>query len=195
MDNAVFDQELITWVLTPLFICLARVMDVTLGTVRIMFVSRGWKSLAPFLGFFEVLIWLLAIRQIMQNLDNPLSYIGYATGYALGNFVGITLDERLAVGTLSVQIITLRSAEELVQRLRAAGWGVTCLDGQGASGHVKVIFTIIKRRDLPAVSQLVASAQPDSFLSVSEIQCARSGTFPPTKPLRQDIKRILGIAK
>ncbi len=195
MDIAVFDREFTTWVLTPLFICLARVMDVTLGTVRIMFVSRGWKSLAPFLGFFEVLIWLLAIRQIMQNLDNPMSYIGYATGYALGNFVGISLDERLAVGTLSVQIITLKSAEELVQRLRAAGWGVTCLDGEGVSGRVKVIFTIIKRRDLPAVTQLIASAQPGSFLSVSEIQNAQSGTFPPAEPLQQNIKRILGIAK
>ncbi len=195
MDLIGLDQELVTWVLTPILICLARVMDVTLGTVRIMFVSRGWKTLAPFLGFFEVLIWLLAIRQIMQNLDNPLSYIGYATGYALGNFVGISLDGRLAVGTLSVQIITLKDAAGLAQRLRAAGWGVTCLDGQGAKGRVKVIFTIIPRKDLRRVTELICAEQPDSFLSVSDVQSAHSGTFPPAEPLRQHLKRFLGIRK
>ncbi len=195
MDLAVLDQELVTWVLTPSLICLARVMDVTLGTVRIMFVSRGWKTLAPFLGFFEVLIWLLAIRQIMQNLDNPLSYIGYATGYALGNFVGISLDGRLAVGMLSVQVITLHKADKLASQLRAAGWGVTCLDGQGARGRVKVIFTIIPRKDLHRVTELVRAEQPDSFISVTDIQSAQSGTFPPAEPFRQHVKRFLGIRK
>ncbi|MGE5139924.1 MAG: DUF2179 domain-containing protein [Rudaea sp.] len=195
MDLALFDEELVTWVLTPLFICVARVMDVTLGTVRIMFVSRGWKSLAPFLGFFEVLIWLLAIRQIMQNLDNPLSYLGYATGYALGNFVGITLDGRLAVGTLCVQIITLKETDELVRRLRSEGWGVTAIDGTGARGRVKVIITIIPRKDLPRVTDLICAQQPDAFLSVSEVQTAQSGTFPPSEPRRQHLKRFLGIRK
>jgi uncharacterized protein YebE (UPF0316 family) len=192
MDWALLDQEFVTWVLIPVLICVARIMDVTIGTVRIMFVSRGWKNAAPFLGFFEVSIWLLAISQIMQNLNNPLSYIGYATGFALGNFIGISLESRLAVGTLSVQVITTQEGEELAGRLRAAGWGVTCLDGEGATGRVKMIVTIIPRKDLSQVVELIRQEQPNSFFTVSDVQQAQSGTFPPAEPLTQNLTRLLG---
>ncbi|HER42916.1 MAG TPA: hypothetical protein ENO08_00460, partial [Candidatus Eisenbacteria bacterium] len=82
------DSELFKWVVLPLLIILARVIDVTIGTIRIVFVSRGHKVIAPILGFFEVLIWLLAIGQIMRNLSNFMCYIAYGTGFALGTYMG-----------------------------------------------------------------------------------------------------------
>jgi len=84
----------------PLLIFFARVCDVSLGTIRIIFISKGIKYLAPIVGFFEILIWLLAISQIMQNLTNPYYYIFYAGGFATGNLVGIILDEKLSIGTV-----------------------------------------------------------------------------------------------
>jgi uncharacterized protein YebE (UPF0316 family) len=89
------DSVVFTWIILPLIIFLCRIIDVTIGTARVIFVSRGYRVLAASAGFFEVLIWLMAIGQIMQNLTNPLCYIAYASGFALGNYIGITLTENL----------------------------------------------------------------------------------------------------
>jgi uncharacterized protein YebE (UPF0316 family) len=85
--------DIYAWVLLPLMIFFARVCDVSLGTVRIIFISKGIRYLAPFVGFFEILIWLLAISQIIQNLTNRYYYIFYAGGFACGTFAGIIIDE------------------------------------------------------------------------------------------------------
>ena len=85
---SIMDSELFKWVLLPLLIVIARVIDVSIGTIRIVFVSRGHKIIAPVLGFFEVLIWLLAIGQIMRNLSNFMCYIAYGTGFALARSSG-----------------------------------------------------------------------------------------------------------
>src|SRR4051812_31974501 len=105
----------------PLSIFCAEVCVVTLSTVRIIFVSRGRKFLAPLLGFFEVAIWLFAIGQIMKNLNDVSCYLAFAAGFTLGNFLGILLEGRLAIGTLLVRVITPRDATCLVEGLRAAG--------------------------------------------------------------------------
>ncbi len=120
MDSAVF-----SWVVLPILIFLARICDVSIGTVRIIFVSRGKKLLSPILGFFEVSIWLLAISQIMQNLDNAVCFIAYACGFAMGNFVGIYIEKKLAMGTLILRVFLLKDDCEMKDRLYEAGFGVT----------------------------------------------------------------------
>jgi uncharacterized protein YebE (UPF0316 family) len=179
-----FDSALVTWVIVPLFIFSARVMDVSLGTMRIIFLSRGRKLIAPALGFFEVLIWLLAMRQIMQNLNEPITYIAYAAGFATGNFVGIYLESKLAIGTLIIRIITPKDTGELVAQLHAAGYGVTSVDGRGAVGPVKLIYIIIKRKDLAGVVEIITRCHPKAFLSIEEIRSASEGVFPPESPHR-----------
>lgn len=172
------NSDIFTWLVIPLLIFVARILDVTLGTLRIIFLGRGKKFLAPAFGFFEVLIWLVAIRQIMQNLNNPVTYLAYAAGFAAGNFIGIYLESKLAIGTLIVRIITQRDAAELVNHLRAAGYGVTSLDAEGMSGQVKLIYTVIKRKCLPEVIENIKQFNPRSFVSVEEIQSASAGVFP-----------------
>jgi uncharacterized protein YebE (UPF0316 family) len=124
----------------PVFIFLARICDVTIGTMRIIFVSRGMKMVAPVLGFFEVFIWIIAVGQIFQNLTNPLNYFAYAAGFATGNFVGMLVEERLAMGLALIRIITQRDATNLIDYLRTAGYGVTVIDAQGKMGPGKVLF-------------------------------------------------------
>ena len=172
------DSQLFSWVVVPLLIFCARIMDVTLMTVRIITLSRGRKWLAPAFGFVEVLIWLIAIRQIMQNLDNPVSYLAYAAGFAVGNVVGIYLEDKLAIGTLIVRIITVKEAEALVDALRHGGYGVTSLDAEGATGRVKLIYTVVKRKDLHDVTATIRTFNPKAFVSVEEIQSASEGIFP-----------------
>jgi uncharacterized protein YebE (UPF0316 family) len=178
IDTGLFDSALWSFVIVPLLIVVARICDVTLGSIRIIFLARG-RRLASLLGFFEVLIWLLAIRQIMQNLNNPVTYIAYATGFAGGNLIGIYLEERLAVGTLIIRMITAKDVSQLIGQLHAQGYGVTCVDGQGATGQVRLVYTVIRRKDLPEVRSIIAGCCPKAFLSIEEVRAANEGIFPP----------------
>jgi len=172
------DSELFRWVVLPLLIVLARVIDVSIGTIRIIFVSRGNKIIAPILGFFEVLIWLLAIGQIMRNLSNFICYIAYGTGFALGTYVGLLIEEKLAIGVLLVRIITQKDAGDLIEALKRANYGVTSVPAFGTSGKVDVIFTVIKRSAIDNVVQIINRFNPRAFFSIENVKAVREGIFP-----------------
>jgi uncharacterized protein YebE (UPF0316 family) len=178
------ESHLYSWVVLPVLIFLARISDVTLGTVRLIFVSRGFKYLAPLTGFFEVLIWILAIGQIMQNLANPVCYLAYAGGFAAGNYIGIMVVERLSLGVVLVRVITQKGAEPLLERLRQQNYGVTSVDGQGGAGPVQVIFTIVPRREVGGVVELVKGFNPQAFYSIEEVGFVEKGVFPLKKEWR-----------
>jgi len=191
-------EELTNWVLLPLLIFFARLTDVTLGTLRIVFVARGRKKIAPILGFFEVLIWLAAIGQVMQNLNNVACYIAWAGGFAMGNLVGIIIEEKLALGLLVVRIITAGASGELAKKLHAQGFGVTRVDAHGIEGRVDLVFSIIRRKDLAILRKLVRETDPKAFYSVEDIRAASdlvyspgtkdiksSGLFPRMFPIRK----------
>ena len=163
-------SEIYSWIILPLLIFFARVCDVSLGTIRIIFVSKGIKYLAPLVGFFEILIWLLAISQIMQNLTNVYYYIFYASGFAIGNLVGMVLEEKLSIGTVGVRIITRQDATKLIEAFKKSYFGITVIDAEGAKGRVKIIFTVVKRQNIPKVINLVKKYNPRAFYSVEDIR-------------------------
>lgn len=164
------------WLL-PLAIFLAEMTVVTVGTLRIIFIARGHKHLAPILGFFEILTWLFAIGQVMQNLAHWPCFIAFALGFTMGNWLGLWIEGRLALGTLVVRIITPTDNSLLVERLRSANFGVTCVEGKGAKGKVEIVMTVIKRKQLPLVEDIVKDTQPHAFYSVDEVQSAAEGVF------------------
>jgi len=171
------DSDIFRWVILPLLIFSARIFDVSLQTMRIIFISKGKRLLAPALGFFEVLIWLVAIAQIMNNLTNPLYYLAYAAGFATGTYVGLRIEERLAVGVVLLRIITQMEASPLIACLRADEFGVTCIDAEGKSGKVKIIFMVLDRCDLPRVIETVRRNNPSAFYSVEDIRTVSKGFF------------------
>jgi len=173
-----FESDIFNWVILPLLIFTARIFDVSLGTLRIISLSRGLRKIAPFLGFIEILIWLLAIRQIFNHLNNPMCYIGYAGGFATGIFVGMTIENKLAMGIRVIRVITRKDATQLIENLREFGLGVTIIDGEGNSGKVKIIFSIIKRADIPLTIQLVKKFNPKAFYTIEDIRTASEGIFP-----------------
>ncbi len=175
------DSPIFTWVIIPFLIVLSRIVDVTLGTIRIIYISRGMKLLAPLFGFFEILIWLIAISQIMKNLTNPVYYLAYAVGFASGNLVGIFVEERLAVGKVIMRIITQKDATKLVSFLRSSGYGVTTVEAEGATGPVKLIFTVIDREKVKAVINSVQTYNPRAFYSIEDIRLVKEGIFPPSR--------------
>lgn len=173
-------------IILPMLIFIARVMDVTFGTIRIIFVSRGKKYLAPLLGFFEIMIWLFAIGQIFINLTSIEYYVAYAGGFATGNFVGIWIEEKLAIGTLVIRIITRKDSTQLIECLKAQGYGVTSVDARGSRGDVKLIYTIIKRKDLQNVEDIIKKFDSKAFYSIEEVRSASEGIFPPAKPIHKE---------
>ncbi|HOI13940.1 MAG TPA: DUF2179 domain-containing protein [Methanoculleus sp.] len=176
------DPGVFSLVIVPVFIFLARICDVTIGTMRIIFVSRGMKMIAPVLGFVEVFIWIIAVGQIFQNLTNPLNYFAYAAGFATGNYIGMLVEERLAMGLALIRIITQRDATNLIDYLRAAGYGVTVLDARGKLGPGKVIFSVVKRKNIRDVEDAIHEFNPKAFYSIEDIRRAAEGTFPAVAP-------------
>ena len=118
-----FDSWFFLWIILPLLIFFSRAIDVSLGTIRIIFVSKGQRFLASLLGFFEILIWLIAIRQIMQNLENIFCYIAYAGGFAIGNLLGVTIEQKVAIGKIIFRVVTRTDASKLVANFRLHGFG------------------------------------------------------------------------
>jgi uncharacterized protein YebE (UPF0316 family) len=163
------------WVVFPLLIFFARVCDVSLGTLRGVFAAKGYKHIVPFFGFFEVLIWLLAIGQIFQNLNgNFIFYLAWAAGYATGSYIGLSIEERLAIGIQVVRIITNQDSELLISALKAENYGITVLDGQGARGPIKIIFTIVPRKNVKHVVSILNEHNPTSFYSVEDVKSSRN---------------------
>jgi len=167
----------------PLLVFVAETSVVTLSTLRTVAISRGWRRIAPLLGCAECTIWLFAIAQVMRNLDSPACFVAFAGGFTLGNYLGIWIESKVALGTVVVRIITNKDGRKLAEDLRAARFGVTCVDGQGASGPVQVIFTVINRCQLSEVVALIRAFDPGIFYSVDELQYASAGIFPKTASL------------
>jgi uncharacterized protein YebE (UPF0316 family) len=165
-------------VLLPLLIFFARVVDVSLGTIRILFVARQRKFLAASVGFCEVLIWLLVITQVFQSLAEWYHYVAYAAGFATGNYVGILLEERLAVGTVVLRVITRRDASPLVAHLRKSDVGVTVVEAQGATGPVHLLFAVARRRTVPGILEQVLKFNPHAFYTIEDIRAVSHGIFP-----------------
>jgi len=163
-------SEIYIWIILPFLIFFARVCDVTLGTLRIIFISKGIKYLAPLVGFIEIIIWLLAISQIMQNISNSYYYIFYAGGFALGNLIGIIIEEKLSIGIVGIRIITRYDANKLVEKLKVKDYGITVVDAEGSKGTVKIIFTVVNRQNIQEVIKIVKKYNPKAFYSIEDIR-------------------------
>jgi uncharacterized protein YebE (UPF0316 family) len=157
---------MIEYILGALLILVLRTIDVSLGTFRTIMVVQAKKYLAAIIGFFEVLIWIFAMRYIFQNLDNTYNLIGYALGFALGNIVGISLEEKIALGYVQVNIISMYFAEKIAEALRKAKFGVTILPAEGGSGGMSLLVIIIRRRDLKNAKKIIDEIDKKSFVTV-----------------------------
>jgi uncharacterized protein YebE (UPF0316 family) len=164
-------------VLSYLLIFAARVADVTLSTIRILLLMRGKAVQASVIGFFEVTIFILALNQVVGNLDDPFRLLAYALGFATGNFVGSRLEERLALGFATVQVISVDKSVEMLEQIRERGFGVTALEGCGREGTYQILHVLLKRRDLPCFLSLVRGIDDQAFVSVMDTRKIFGGYF------------------
>lgn len=185
-------EQLDLWgiIVLPVLIFLARICDVTIGTIRIIFVSKGQKYLAPLLGFFEVLIWIIAMGEIMQNLDRWYYYIFYAAGFATGNYFGILLEEKLAMGHVGLRLITKKSAVELIEAIKAKGFGLTYMPAMGSTGEVHILFITVKRTELQDLQKLINQLNPRAFYTIEDMKAVKEGIHPEPLPSRSLIRKL-----
>ncbi len=178
MSESFIDSTLFSFVIVPLLVFLARIVDVSLQTIRIIAISRNIRWLAPLVGFFEVFIWLLAIGQIMKNYSHIVTYIAYSAGFAGGTLIGMIITEKLSLGMVLIRIITANGAEHLKAGLKDRKFGYTVIPGQGAEGPVEVIFSVVRRHKLDFILNEIKTNLPNAFYTVEEVSQARPFLYP-----------------
>jgi uncharacterized protein YebE (UPF0316 family) len=169
-------DEIYGLIILPLLIVIARIADVSLQTLRIIFTSRDKIKISPIVGFFEVFIWLLAIGQLFDNLTNILYYTAYALGFAIGNYVGIYIDRKLSIGLLNLQFIVIKRPDNLLKSLKEAGYGITVLTAEGYNNIL--VQLVIRRKNLKEVFNIIEESHEDAFISVQQVQTVKGGIFP-----------------
>lgn len=181
METSFFNSDFFSYAIMPLLIFCARICDVSIGTMRIIFVSKGNRKVAPILGFFEVLIWIIAISKIMQNLDNYINYVAYAAGFATGNFVGMIIEEKLAMGIQMIRVFINENGMDLVKTLNDNGFGATTIEAHGAKEKVHLVYSIVHRSELEKVLDVINKFNPRAFFTVEDVKSVNEGIFSPRK--------------
>lgn len=174
-------QEIVAGPFGPLAVFFLRLTDVSMATLRMLLIMRGRRFLAPLIGFFEILIWVTAIGIVVQHLDSMLHVVGYAAGFAAGSFLGLLLEERLALGLATIRTMVRSGGPELSAALREAGFGVTEMVGRGKEGAVEVLYSVLPRRRVPEALKLIDAGAPDSFVVVDEPRRVHRGWLYPAK--------------
>ena len=149
-----------------------RLADVSLGTVRIILLTRGSRWRASGIGFVEILIWVLAVTLVVQDLDDPVRMLAYATGFALGTLLGVTVERWLAIGTVLVQVVAPVESPSSASALRERGYPVTELNGEGRDGGVRINVLVLPRRHLPEVLEVVHHVNPAAFVTTEDVALA-----------------------
>ncbi len=159
----------------PFIIFALRMTDVSLDTLRLLFIMRGRRPIAWALGFAQSLIWVTAITSVLTNLDNLWNVVAYAGGFATGTVIGMTVEGRLAIGHGHMRIISSRRGSAIAEAIRAAGYAATEIPGRGKDGTVTLVNSSVRRRDVQAVRKQVAEIDPDAFITVEEIRPLHRG--------------------
>jgi len=192
--NTYFDENIVTLLIIPLLIFCARIIDVSLGTIRIIMVSKGYRVMSSLFGFFEAFIWVTAASQVMQNLNNFYYYVVWGLGYASGTYIGILFEQKLSLGQVIVRVITNKDASELVAVLKERKYHLTAVDAEGVHGPVKLIFMVLKRIDMKGVIGIIKTFNPKAFYSVEDVRSV-SGSYFKKNDILETPKRLLNLQK
>ncbi|BBL68138.1 hypothetical protein MchiMG62_13190 [Methanoculleus chikugoensis] len=168
----------LTPVLIPLLVFGARVIDVSLETLRIILLARGGRLIVPAIAFVEILFWIVSLGLVVNEFTNPVYLISYGAGFAAGNYVGILLEERLAMGICVLRVITSEEDRALIDAIRAAGYGVTVVAAEGLHGPCTIFYSVVRRCDLLPIARVVEEMSPCAFCTVEDVRSTTHGTFP-----------------
>ena len=178
-DTLGFSSDIFSFLILPLLIFLARICDVSINTIRIIYMLGGRRLTATLLGFFEAFIWLLVIREIFKHLDNWLCYVAYPAGFACGIFVGMIIEEKIAYGKVIVRIITRKDVTQLIQYLNTQHFRFTKVNAEGPDGNETLVFTVLERERLDDLLNKLKELIPTAFYTIEKVKAAaESGALP-----------------
>lgn len=158
-----------------LAIFLLRIVDVSCDTMRVIFAIRGKRVIAASLGFVQALVWIFAVGAAVKHLGSILHVLGYAGGYAMGTFVGVSLEQAIAYGVATVRVVSRTAGVEIANALRDSGHGVTVFPGVGRDGAVEILNSVVQRGHLAEVLDIIAAKDDDAFVTVEEPKVLRGG--------------------
>ncbi len=183
MSFFIISPEIYAWVVLPILIFVARICDVSMETIRVIYISKGIKYLAPIIAFFEIVIWLLAMEVVMKDLSNVANFFAFAFGFAMGTYIGLIIEEKLSIGMVILRIITTEeSNEEIISFMRSENFGITTMDATGSRGNVKMILSLVNRADIPRITEHIQRTNPHAFFSIEDVRYVNEGVFRPKKP-------------
>ncbi len=188
-------HDLFAFVLLPLLIFFARILDVSINTVRIIYVLGGRKLTSTILGFFESFIWLMAISQIFEHLDNWVCYVAYPAGFAAGIFFGMLMEEKIAYGKVIVRIITRKDINPVLGYLRREFHRYTYVKAEGPDGQENLVFTVLPREDLDNLLNTLKDLVPTAFYTVERVQSAAETSAIVPETTRWSIASWFSMAK
>jgi uncharacterized protein YebE (UPF0316 family) len=178
-DTLGFSADIFSFLILPLLIFIARICDVSINTIRIIYMLGGRRITATLLGFFEAFIWLLVIREIFKHLDNWLCYVAYPAGFACGIFVGMIIEEKIAYGKVIVRIITRKDVSLLIQYLNLQHFRFTKVNAEGPDGNETLVFTVLERERLDELLNKLKELIPTAFYTIEKVKAAaESGALP-----------------
>jgi len=164
------------WTL-PLIIFFGRILDVSLGTLRIVFVAKGAKNIAPIVGFVEVFIWIVIIAQVFAHADGFVSYFSYAAGYAAGTYIGLTVENKIGFGYIKIRMYSKLPGHGLVASLNHQGFGATLIKAEGAVAKVDIVEVVLRRTDLRAVEKQMRQHDSTAFYIIEDVRTRSKGIF------------------
>lgn len=161
-----------------LIILVAKIIEVSISTFRIVIINKGERVKGAVLGFVEILIWLLVVSSVLNNItEDPFKILAYAAGFSLGNFMGVTIESKIAVGLASIQcVVNVETGEILAEILRDESYGVTIIDGKGRDESKKtLLFIQLKRKKIPEAIKIIKQTAPNAFITVNDIKSMVGG--------------------
>ncbi len=177
MIDFISSPDFMTYVLIPLLILVARVLDVTLGTVRMIFISKGEKLFSALVGFFEITIWLLALTRIMDNLTNVYAYLAYAIGFSFGTYLGVLVEERIHLGKVIVRVTTSKDSKKIIKELRDKRYTFTCIGVDGPNGKVESLHIILDKKHMNTLLNYIVKFDKKAFYTVEEAKIVTEHRF------------------
>ncbi|NJN25332.1 MAG: hypothetical protein HC819_04820 [Cyclobacteriaceae bacterium] len=195
LESLGINATIFSYVVLPLLIFFARIADVSINTIRIIFVMNGNKFISTILGFFESLIWLVAIGQIFQHLNNWVSYVAYPGGFAMGILVGMIIEERMALGKVVVRAITSEDLTRILSYMVKQNMRYTVMSGESSTGNENIVFTVVKRDQLQSLIDEFNVCLPQAMYTVESVKKASEAGLMPESPSRRGIGSWLSSIK
>lgn len=161
-----------------IIIFLAKIIEVSIATIRLVYINKGERVKGAILGFIEILIWLLVVSSVLNNItEDPFKILAYAAGFSLGNYIGITIESMIAVGLASIQVVVSEDAGKiLAEVLRDEDYGVTIIDGSGRDDSKKILLFIqLKRKKIPSAIKVIKQTAPNAYITINDIKSMLGG--------------------